>query len=319
MKILVTGVAGFLGSHLLDDLLARDHEVIGVDNLSGSSIHNIEHHLPNPKFKFYNLDASDYDALLSVSDGVDCICNLAALKKLGESNKSIRRNLLMSNLKCSTNVLDIASKRNCKVVFSSSSDVYGVSEDLPFSEDGDIRLGSSQIVRWSYAASKLFDEHIHFAYAEEFDIPIVIIRYFGAYGPRADYRFGEHIPLFIHKARSREPITIHGDGLQTRSMCYVSDVIKATVKLVETPVCNGRIINIGSDEEIPIVEQAKIISELVNPGEDPLIEFVDSAKVFGKYKEIRRRVPDLSLARELLDFEIEYDFRSGIRKMLSET
>ena len=314
MDILITGIAGSLGSFLLDDLLEREHNIVGIDNLFCGRIDNIEHNLSHKRFKFIKSDLIDFD--YSILGQFDCICHMAALKKIGDMSTWKRTDLLMNNLAIKQ-LLDFAIKNSSKFVFASTSDVYGTSEDLPFSEDGDIRIGPSDVERWDYAASKLFDEHMCFSYADDYNLPVSVIRYFGAYSDRANYKFGEHVPLFIKKALDREPIIVHGDGLQTRSMCHVSDAIRATISVIEKDSSIGHIINIGSDEEMSILDTAKLIWGLINEDE-PQLEFVPIKKVFGKYREIKRRVPDLSKAKDLLGYEPEISFKEGLIDVINK-
>lgn len=313
MRIFLTGVAGSLGSFLLDELLKRGHYVHGVDNLYCGKIENINHNIGNPNFTFEEMDLSKYN-FESMPD-VDCVCHFAALKKIGDKAKWLRTDMVKNN-QIMLNLVKETAKRNKKLVFTSTSDVYGCGLDLPFREDGNLTIGSSDIPRWDYAASKMYDEHVCFAYRDDFGLPVTVIRYFGVYSERARWEFGEHVPLFIKKSLEKETITIHGDGLHTRSMCFIDDAIDLTVKIIETDKAVGEIINVGSDEELSILESAKIIWETVNGNQDYPFDFVPMENVFGKYKEIQRRVPDLSKAKKLFGYQWKTSFRDGIEEIL---
>lgn len=180
-KILVTGVAGFLGSHLLDKLLASGHEVIGIDNLSMGKLENIAEHLSNKAFQFLQKDVTEKSTFENLENDIDCIVHLAAFK-IPRYGKAI--DTLKINYQGTDNVLELARKLNCKCVLASTSDVYGRNPKLPFNEDDNSVIGSSKVARWSYAVSKLFDEHLAFAYQDSYNIPVVILRFFGSYGPR---------------------------------------------------------------------------------------------------------------------------------------
>ena len=314
MNILITGVAGSLGSFLLDSLLEKGHRVIGIDNLLCGKMDNIEHNMTHERFEFIKADLMNFD--YTILPKLDCICHMAALKKIGDTS-TWKRTELMKNNFAIQKLLDFAVQINCKVVFASTSDVYGVSEDIPFKEDGDLRIGPSDISRWDYAASKLFDEHMCFSYADDYDLPVVVIRYFEAYSERANYKYGEHVPLFIKRALDGDPITIHGDGLHTRSMCHVSDAIHGTVLAIESNKANNQIVNIGSDEEVSILDTAKLIWRFINK-DDVKLEFIPMEQVFGKYKEIKRRVPDLSKAKEILGYEPMFSFENGLKDIIDK-
>jgi UDP-glucose 4-epimerase len=316
MNILLTGVAGSIGSFLLDSLLERGHTVVGIDNLIYGRMDNISHNLSNDNFTFIDGDITEYD-FFSMEQKFDCICHLAALKKIGNMSNWKRTDLIRNNFAIQR-LLRLAVEQDCKFVFSSTSDVYGTSEDLPFREDGDLKIGPSDVERWDYAASKLFDEHVCFSYADDYDIDLVVIRYFGAYSDRSKWQYGEHIPLFIKRAMEGEEITVHGDGLHTRSMCHIDDAIIGTIQSIELESANGHIINIGSNEEMTILEHAKTIWRIVNGNEEPNIKFIPMKEVFGKYREIQRRVPDLTKAKKLLDYEPKILFEDGIADVVAK-
>ncbi|MDP7349542.1 MAG: GDP-mannose 4,6-dehydratase [Nitrospinota bacterium] len=311
-KTLVTGVAGMIGSHLTDSLLEKGYSIVGVDDLSVGKIENIEHQLRNKNYSFEKLDILDIQELKKVSRNVDTIVHLAATKKIGEDGSGY--NTLTVNTKGTENVLEIAKKNNCKTVIASTSDVYGMSPDLPLKEDGDLLLGPSMIKRWSYAVSKLYCEQLAFAYNKDFNVPIVVLRYFGGFSPRSSFSWsGGHIPLFVDAILKNEELIVHGDGKQTRSMGYVSDLVDGTILAMENPSAIGQIINIGNDEEMSVIGTAYLIDKIANTGNELKIKFVPFENVFGEYKDIMRRVPDLRKAKKLLGYEPQISLREAIK------
>ena len=316
-KVLITGVAGMIGSHLAEELLKRkEYEIIGIDNLSYGSINNIKLSLENENFKFYKLDVLDIDALKILCRDVDIIIHLAAVKKISEKESSIPT--LQVNVQGTENLLNIAKIWNCKFIFASTSDVYGMSNDLPFREDGDLLLGPSMVKRWSYAVSKLYCEQLVFAYNKEYNVPFVILRYFGGFSPRSSFTWvGGHIPIFINAVLKDEEVIIHGDGKQTRSMGYIEDIIDGTIKAIELPQAEGEIINIGNDEEMSVIDAAYLIHKHSNTKKELKLKFVKMEEVFGKYKDIMRRKPDLRKSFELLGYKPMFSMEESIKKCIA--
>lgn len=315
--ILVTGVAGMIGSHFLDVLLDKKYTVIGVDNLSYGSLDNIRHNLDNPAFRFYQVDVTDLEVLKMLGKDVDIIVHLAAFKKIGEKDLSMPT--FKINGKGTENVFEVAKMWGCKVIFASTSDVYGMSPDLPLNEDGDLLLGPSMIKRWSYAVSKLYGEQLAFAYYHDYKVPVVVIRYFGGFSPRSSFAWsGGHVPIFIRAIMNNQEVIVHGDGGQTRSMGFVTDLVDGTLLAMENENAVGEIINIGNDEELSVIDTAKLIHEIANTGKELKINFVPMSEVFGKYKDIMRRIPDLSKAKRLLGYEPKVKLRSAIVETIKE-
>ncbi len=311
-RVLITGAAGMIGSHLCDALLDRNIEVVGIDNLSYGKIENLSHNLENPSFSFYPIDIMNLNALHTITRGVDTIFHLAALKKTGESQSSM--NTLTVNAKGSENIFEIARTWRTKLIFASTSDVYGMSPNLPFHEDGDLLLGPSMIRRWSYAVSKLYAEQLAFAYYKECNLPMVILRYFGGFSPRSNFSWsGGHIPIFIHAILGNKEVVIHGDGSQTRSMAFVDDLVNGTILAAERDEAIGEIINLGSTEEISVIESAKIIHEISGVKWGLKLKFVPFNEIFGQYRDIQRRVPDISKAKELLGYTPRFSFRDAVK------
>lgn len=302
-KVLITGVAGMIGSHLLDVLLARGaYEILGMDNLSYGKLENIAHNLGHPQFRFYRADIADLESLRILGRDVDTIVHLAAVKKISEADSAMQT--LTINAKGTEHVFEVAKMWGSKVVFASTSDVYGMSPDLPLREDGDLLLGPSMIKRWSYAVSKLYGEQIAFAYYKDYHVPTVVLRYFGAFSPRSSFTWsGGHIPIFINSILRDEEIVLHGDGSQTRSMAFVDDVVDGTVRALEADAAIGEIINLGNDEEMSVADAARLIHQIADTGKPLKIKYVPFSDVFGKYKDIMRRVPDLTKAERLLGYK----------------
>lgn len=314
--ILVTGVAGMIGSHLLDALLERSYRVVGIDNLSFGKMENIENNLENPAFDFYPVDILDLDTLKILARDVDVIVHLAAVKKIAEADSSMAT--LTVNAKGTENVLGAARMWRKKVIFASTSDVYGMSPDLPFREDGDLLLGPSLVKRWSYAVAKLYGEQLAFAYHHDYGVPVVVLRYFGGFSARSSFTWsGGHIPIFIRAILNDEEVIIHGDGSQTRSMAYVDDLVQGTVLAMESERAVGEVINLGNTEEMSVLDAARLIHRLADTGKELRLKFVPFEEIFGKYKDIVRRVPDLTKAREILGYMPQWSLEDAIRICLS--
>jgi UDP-glucose 4-epimerase len=314
-KVLITGVAGMIGSHLLDELLKKDYEITGIDNFSFGSIKNIEHNLDHPSFKFYRVDVSDFETLKILGKDIDTIIHLAAYKKISEKENAMPT--FDTNGKGTENVFEVAKMWGCKVLFASTSDVYGMSPDLPLREDGDLLIGPSMIRRWNYAVSKLYGEQMAFAYYHDFGVPIVVIRYFGGFSSRSSFAWsGGHIPIFIRSVLNDEALIIHGDGSQTRSMGFVTDLVHGTILAIENENAIGEIINIGNDEEMSVIDSAKLIHQLANTGKELKITFQPMAEVFGKYKDILRRIPDLQKAKKILGYEPKVKLSQAIEQTI---
>jgi UDP-glucose 4-epimerase len=314
-KILITGVAGMIGSHLLDYLSDRRYEIIGIDDLSYGKMENIKASLEKENVEFCRVDVRDYETMKMLCRDVDIVVHLAAVKKVGEQQSSM--GTLKVNVVGTENILESARMWGCKVIFASTSDVYGMSPDLPFREDGDLLLGPSMIKRWSYAVAKLHCEQLAFAYYEDYDVPIVILRYFGGFSPRSSFSWsGGHIPIFVNAVLNDEEIPIHGDGKQSRSMAYVDDLVEGTFLAMEREEAVGEIINLGNEEEMTVIDSAYLIHQLANTGKEIKLKFVKMEEIFGQYKDIMRRRPDLTKARRLLKYEAKTNMRKAIKKVI---
>ncbi len=308
-KILITGVAGFIGSNLLPALLRNGHEVIGVDNLSQGFLRNIEPYMKD--FRFEQLDIRDKNALAPLIQKVDIVAHLAAYKIPRYGNAY---DTLMVNSQGTLNILELIADRNIKIVFTSTSDVYGKNPTLPFSEESDLVLGPTNIKRWAYAASKIFDEHLLFAFQEKHKVPISIIRYFGGYGPNQNTTWwGGPQSVFIDAILTGKPMEIHGDGKQTRSFTYISDHVDGTTKVIESEKSTGEVFNIGNTREISIVDLAKLVWKVAGQNGKPPLKFVPYKSFSGKYEDVMRRIPDISKAKKLLGFEPKVGLEEGLK------
>ncbi|HPQ40633.1 MAG TPA: NAD-dependent epimerase/dehydratase family protein [bacterium] len=317
-KILVTGAAGLLGSHLVDALLQRGHHVTGLDNLSIGLRRNLSPACHHPGFEFKEMDVCDPHIARALSPH-DIIVHMAAYKI--EVPGLPGTDILEVNSKGTSNMLELARHWNGEFVFASTSDVYGKSEALPFREDGNLVLGASTVARWGYAASKLFDEHLCFANQRRFGIPATVIRYFNTYGPRHDLTIKSGGPqaLFFDALLKGRPMTIHGDGSQKRAFSYVSDSIEMTARAVLSTKTRGEILNIGNPRgEISIRELAELAWAVFDgQGPAPIINIRhESFYKTGVFEEVNRRIPDISKAERLLSFRPEITNEDGMRMTL---
>lgn len=313
-KIAVTGAAGFIGSNLCEALLLQGrYKIIAIDNLSTSTKDNLSSILPNKNIEFRQLDIIDKEGTAKILKGVNIIIHLASYKipRYGK-----RLETLLINAKSTENILEVARKNDSKVIFGSTSDVYGKNPKLPFKESGDNILGPSEVARWAYATSKIFDEHLCFGYWEDFRLPFVILRFFNVYGPRQSRSWlGGPQSLFIDWILSGREVEIHGTGLQTRAFSYVDDIVKAIIKAVDEPKAVANVINLGSTEEISIINLAKLISELTKL---PLKTKKVSYRSFtGKtYDDVLRRRPDIKKAKIILDWQPLTPLKIGLKKTI---
>lgn len=317
-KVLITGVAGMIGSHMLDKLLDMGgYEVVGIDDMTYGKMENISHRLDDPRFKFYRVNVLDFETLKILGKDIDWIAHLAAVKKIGEAEPAMPT--LSVNVKGTENVFEVAKMWGCKVLFASTSDVYGISPDLPYREDGDLLIGPSMIKRWSYAVSKLYGEQLAFAYYKDYGVPMVCVRFFGGFSPRSSFKWsGGHVPIFIHAILNDEEVIVHGDGSQTRSMGFVTDLVDGTVAAMRSDKAIGEIINLGNTEEVSVIDTAKMIHRLADTGKPLKIKYVPMKELFGTYKDILRRRPDISKAKELLGYSPKVTLEDGIRQTIAE-
>lgn len=314
-KITVTGAAGFIGSHLVDALLKKGYKVTGIDNLSMGRMENIKHNLSNPSFIFKKSDVCDLRSLKRYARGSHAIAHLAAFK-IPRYGKAL--DTLLVNTKGTENVFEAARDSGSRVILASTSDVYGKSPQLPFREEGNSLFGPSNVARWGYAVSKLFDEHLAFGYQESFKIPVVILRFFGSYGPRQHLSWwGGPQSVFINAVLKNEEIQVHGDGSQTRTFIYISDLIRGIVPAIEKKRAIGEVFNLGTTEEISILKLARLTNELSMTGRKLKLRFVPYASFPGNYEDVKRRIPDISKAAKVLGFRPRTGIKEGLLKTIA--
>jgi UDP-glucose 4-epimerase len=295
MRVLITGGAGFLGSHLADALLARGDEVYILDIAPD---HKIRHHLGNPRFHYVRDSVLSQEILEELIFAADLIYHFAAVVGVAHYVGDPYQ-VLHVNINGTQTVLNLAFKYGKKVVFSSTSEVYGRSHQIPFEEDGERLMGSTRIDRWCYATSKGAGEHFCFAFHKR-GLPVVVLRYFNVYGPRMDQMdMGRVITIFMGQLLRGEPLTVIGDGRQTRCFTYVDDAIRATMAAGLKEEAVGEVLNIGSDDEVSIRELAESMIRLSRSRSS--LKFVTQTAVYGpSYEDIRRRVPSIKKMRDIL-------------------
>src|SRR6188472_3698813 len=301
MRVLITGGAGFVGSHLSEALLDRGDEVYVLDDLSTGSIDNISHLKSNPKFH-YTIDTVTNEPLLAeMVDRADTVVHLAAavgVKLIVESPvRTIETNVHGTEV-----VLKVANKKKKLVLIASTSEVYGKSAKVPFSEDDDLVMGPTSKHRWAYACSKMIDEFLALAYFKERKLPVIIVRLFNTVGPRQTGQYGMVVPNFVRQALANEPITVFGDGTQQRSFTYVGDVVRAMVALIDEPRAVGQVFNIGNGKEISIEGLARQIKKMTGSSSTIVKIPYDQAYESG-FEDMPRRVPDISKIRALIGYE----------------
>lgn len=314
MRILVTGGAGFIGSNLVDTLMQQDHEITVLDNLSVGKVSNIEHHLESEHFHFVNGSILDTNTLERLVRQVDIIYHLAAVvgvKYVVEDPL----HAIITNVRGTENVLELAFKYWARTVIASSSEIYGKSTDVPLAEEGDRLLGPTSVTRWSYSDAKAIDEYFALAYAQK-GLPVSVIRYFNAYGPRVDpIGYGSVIAKFFSQALRGEPLTVYDDGQQTRCFTFVADAVEGTIRAASVRDAVGHVFNIGSNRETTINELARMVLDVT--GSKSEIVHVPYASAYGSdFEETRRRVPDVTRAREVMGFEARTPFEEGLRRTL---
>jgi UDP-glucose 4-epimerase len=302
MKALITGGAGFVGSHLAEALLSRGDEVHVVDNLSTGSIENIEHLKGKPRFHYVIDTIMNEPMLAELVDRVDVVFHLAAavgVRLIVESPV----NTIETNVHGTERVLKLANKKRKKVLLTSTSEVYGKANVVPFREDGDLVMGPTSKGRWSYACSKAIDEFLALAYHKEKRLPVVIARLFNTVGPRQTGRYGMVIPNLVKQALLGHPLTVYGDGTQTRCFTYVSDVVGQLIALAEDERAIGEVWNVGNDrDEVTILELAKRVKATTASRSEIVLVPYDRAYEEG-FEDMHRRVPDLSKLRALTGYE----------------
>jgi UDP-glucose 4-epimerase len=300
MRVLITGGAGFIGSHLADAYLAREDEVFVLDDLSTGSIDNIRHLKGRERFH-YTIESVHHGPIVAeLVDQCDVIFHLAAAVGVRLIVESPVRTI-ETNVHGTEVVLAKANQKKKKVLIASTSEVYGLSDQVPFREDGNLVLGPTAKGRWSYACSKAIDEFLALAYWRERQLPTIIVRLFNTVGPRQTGQYGMVVPTFVKQALTGRPITIHGDGSQSRCFADVSDVVGALVRLMDHPAAVGQVFNIGSNEEVTIRALAERVKALADS--DSEIIAVPYEQAYGEgFEDMPRRVPDLGKVERLIGY-----------------
>ena len=313
-KILVTGGAGFIGSHLCELLLQKGHTVVAIDNLSTGRLDNIQHLLQSPGFQFVRETITNTQVLDRLTSEADILIHLAAVVgvKLIVDDPV---NTIATNIMGTEVVLTTANRYSCKVMLASTSEVYGKGFKVPFNEEDDCVMGPTSHSRWSYATSKAIDEFLGLAYYHQFGLPIVVMRFFNTVGPRQTGRYGMVLPRFVRQALAGEPITIYGDGEQSRCFADVADIIDATVKLAQHPGAVGQVFNIGSTEEVTIRELAERV--IAATRSQSKIVYVPYEEAYAPgFEDMRRRVPDLEKIHQLIGYEPHYSLDETLQRVI---
>jgi UDP-glucose 4-epimerase len=316
MRTLVTGGAGFIGSHLVDNLLALGHSVIALDNLSTGSHNNIQHHIHNPNFEFVLGSVLDPEIVEDAISRSDVVYHLAAAVGV---RLIVERPLesLVTNIRGAETVLEMAHRHGRKVLVSSSSEIYGKSLDCPLKEDGDRLLGSPLVGRWSYSTSKAVDEVLAHAYWRTKGLPTVIARLFNTVGPRQSPNYGMVVPRFVRAALSNKNLQVFGSGMQTRCFGHVGDIVPALIALMDSKEAEGQAVNLGSTEEVTVGDLAQLVISLT--GSRSKVQLVPYDEAYeSDFEDMLRRVPDISKARKLIGFEPTTSLREIVQGMIDE-
>ncbi|MBN2560823.1 MAG: GDP-mannose 4,6-dehydratase [Phycisphaerae bacterium] len=316
MKALITGGAGFIGSHLAERLLNSGHEVLALDDLSTGSTRNLSGFIDHPKFRFVYDDVRNSDTVHVLVEQTDVVFHLAAA--VGVQLIVDRPvHTIETNIHGSEMVLAIANKFRKPVLLASSSEVYGKSEKVPFREDDDTVQGATRFSRWSYACSKAIDEFLGLAYHHQYDLPVVVARFFNTVGPRQTGQYGMVIPRFVERALRNEPLHIYGTGRQSRCFACVSDVVTAVIDLMNCETAFGRVYNIGSTEEITIEGLADRIIEMT--GSSSKKKHLSYEEAYGRpFDDMMRRVPCLDRIREAIGWGPKTDLDETLKAVIAE-
>jgi UDP-glucose 4-epimerase len=301
MRALITGGAGFIGSHLAETLLGAGHHVAVLDDLSTGSRENIAHLESHRRFECVIGSVNDERLIGSLMRRADVVFHLAAAVGV-KLVIDAPIHTIETNVNGTEVVLRQARRHRTRVLVASTSEVYGKTATFPFREDADLVLGPPTVCRWGYAASKLIDEFLALAYWKEHQVPATVVRFFNSVGPRQCSRYGMVLPNFVRRAISEQPLIVHGDGSQTRSFTWVGDVIAALMALAEEPRAHGEVFNVGNDQEISIADLALRVRALADS--DSEIRFVPYEQAYGAdFEDMQRRVPDISKLRRLVGYE----------------
>lgn len=313
---IVTGGAGFIGSHLCEHLLAAGHNVIVIDDLSTGQLSNIQHLISKSNFKFIKASVRDEYLMREVIEDGDCIYHLAAAVGV---NLIVERpvHTIETNIHGTEVVLSTANQFGKKVLITSTSEVYGKNENVPFKEDDDTVLGSTKFSRWSYACSKAIDEFLALAYHRQYDLSVVIVRLFNTIGPRQTGRYGMVVPRFVDWALTNEPLMIYGTGKQSRSFTYISDVITALTSLMEYDKANGEVFNVGSQEEITIEALADKVLKLT--GSKSKKKCIPYSEAYGQgFDDMQRRLPCLKKINKAIGYQPKVSLEQMLEQIIAD-
>jgi len=314
-KYLITGGAGFIGSHLCDRLINAGHTVVVIDDLSTGRFENIQHLISHPKFKFVRETIMNELVMDRLTSETDVIIHLAAAVGVNliveDPVRTMRTNIYGSEM-----VLNTANRYGCKVLITSSSELYGKNMNVPFKEDDDTIMGPTTNSRWAYATSKSIDEFMGLSYHRQYGLPVIILRLFNTIGPRQTGQYGMVVPRFVQAALRNEPLQVYGDGQQTRTFTDVVDVTRAIDHLSVAPQAVGEVVNVGANREISILDLAKLIIDLCKSSSE--ITIVPYEEAYGTgFEDMQRRVPSLEKINNLISYTPEFTLRETIKKVIN--
>jgi len=314
MRYLITGGAGFIGSHLCEVLLARGHRVVAIDDLSTGRVENVQHLRPLPHFQFVRETIRNSQVLDRLTSEADVVVHLAAAVGVqlivDDPVRTIRTNVMGTEA-----VLEAANRYSCKVLLASTSEVYGKGVRVPFREDDDRLMGATTRSRWSYAESKAIDEFLGLAYHRQFGLPLVVMRFFNTVGPRQTGRYGMVVPRFVRHALRGEPLDVYGDGTQSRCFADVDDVTRAVASLAEHPQAVGQVFNVGATEEITIHDLAKRVISLT--GSQSVIRLVPYDEAYAPgFEDMMRRVPSIDKLAGLIGYRPVHSLDDTLRRVI---
>jgi UDP-glucose 4-epimerase len=316
MKALITGGAGFIGSHLAEKLIQSGHAVTVIDDLSTGSLGNIDVIADSSRFNFVHDSVRNTKTMELLVEQCDVVFHLAAAVGVQLIvDKPVHT--IETNIHGTEVVLETANRFQKKILITSSSEVYGKSESVPFHEDDDSILGSTMLARWSYACSKAIDEFLAFAYHDQYSLPVIVTRLFNTVGPRQTGQYGMVIPRFVTRALTNEPILIHGTGKQRRCFAYVEDIVEALIALMDCPGASGRVYNIGSTEEISIEALADKIIEMT--GSKSKKKYISYKQAYGKaFDDMMRRLPSIDRIRQTIGYEPKTSLEKTLRIIIDD-
>ena len=316
MKVFITGGAGFIGSHMAEALLARGDAVMVLDDLSTGCMENIDHLIARPGFEYRIGSATDAPLVTELVDRCDITMHLAAavgVKLIVEQPV----HTIETNVRATEVVLQATAKKKKPVVVASTSEVYGKGVKIPFSEDDDLQLGPTANSRWAYACSKALDEWLALAYWREKGVPVILPRFFNTVGPRQTGRYGMVLPTLVAQALQGNPLTVYGTGNQSRCFGHVRDVVAAVLALVETPAAIGQVVNIGSQDEVTMLQLAEVVRELTHTDSEIVLVPYTEAYAEG-FEDMQRRVPDVSKLERLIGFRPRTPLEEIVRDVVAD-